>query len=68
MTPITLYCRTCQKIVLYSSDTARLRAYATEHHGRHPGHWIQAEITNDITHRTHTVDVANRHLAPEARP
>lgn len=65
MNPITLNCKTCRKMILYSSDTAKLRQYAKFHHALYPGHWIQAEIENEITHRTHTVDVPNRNIPHE---
>lgn len=65
MNPITLHCRSCRQIVLFSSDTARLRAYATEHHNRLPGHWLQAEITNPITNQRHCIDVPNRNIPLE---
>ena len=65
MNPITLNCKTCRKMLLYSSDTARLRQYAKYHHATNPGHWIQAEIENDITHQTHIIDVPNRDIPQE---
>lgn len=52
---VTLTCRMCHKIVLYSNNPDKLRQYARQHHGTHPGHWLQATTENGKT-----IDVPNR--------
>ena len=57
---VTLTCRTCRQIVLYSSNHELIRQYARQHHGTHPGHWLQATLQHPSSGTETTIDVPNR--------
>ncbi len=57
---VRLDCRTCRQIVIYTSNTDLLRSYARQHHGTHPGHWLQATLYHAPTRKEITIDVPNR--------
>ena len=62
---MTVYCQTCKKIVIFTSEPDRARQYARNHHKTHPGHWITASIRDPITNKEHRIDIPNRDIQPE---